>query len=158
MEQAAVTTPVSTRLTPSAVVRALRPDEWVKTLFVFAALLFGRQFDLTSALEATGAFVAFCAVASAGYIVNDIRDIELDRRHPEKRSRAIASGQLAAAAHSVRRAAESCRPCRGRRRSRPHGARSRRGSRPAPTRVSQRSARRVRPARRAAPEGAIGRR
>src|SRR4051812_25827757 len=49
MEQAAVTTPVSTRLTPSALVRALRPDEWVKTLFVFAALLFGGQFDLVGA-------------------------------------------------------------------------------------------------------------
>src|SRR5436190_14999413 len=94
MEQAAVTTPVSTRLTPFALVRALRPDEWVKNTFVYAALLFGGQFDFDSALKATGAFVAFCAVASAGYLVNDIRDVELDRRHPTKRLRAIASGAL----------------------------------------------------------------
>src|SRR5436190_24355310 len=94
MEQAAVTTPVSTRLTPFALVRALRPDEWVKNTFVYAALLFGGQFDFDSALKATGAFVAFCAVASAGYLVNDIRDVELDRRHPTKRFRAIASGAL----------------------------------------------------------------
>jgi 4-hydroxybenzoate polyprenyltransferase len=95
MEQAAVTTPASTRLTTSALVRALRPDEWVKNLFVFAALLFGGEFDFPAALEATGTFVAFCAVASAGYLLNDIVDVELDRRHPTKRLRAIASGALA---------------------------------------------------------------
>src|SRR3954453_7130580 len=94
MEQAAVSTPARTRLTPSALVRALRPDEWVKNLFVYAALLFGGEFDFASALEAFGAFVAFCAVASSGYLVNDIRDVELDRRHPTKRFRAIASGAL----------------------------------------------------------------
>jgi 4-hydroxybenzoate polyprenyltransferase len=95
MEQAAVSTPASTRLTPSVLVRALRPDEWVKNSFVFAGLLFGGQFDATGALKAGGTFVAFCAVASAGYLVNDIRDVELDRRHPAKRFRAIASGSLA---------------------------------------------------------------
>src|SRR5205085_6289135 len=84
----------STRLTLPALIRALRPDEWVKNSFVFAALLFGGKFDLRSALEAFGAFVAFCAVASSGYLVNDIRDVELDRRHPTKRFRAIASGAL----------------------------------------------------------------
>src|SRR3954463_10841990 len=94
MEQAALTSPVSTRLTLPALVRALRPDEWVKNSFVFAALLFGGQFDGESAARASGAFIAFCAIASAGYLVNDIRDIELDRRHPTKRFRAIASGAL----------------------------------------------------------------
>ena len=89
-----MSTPVSTRLTASALVRALRPAEWVKNTFVFAGLLFGGEFDFDSALSATGAFVAFCAVASAGYLVNDIRDVELDRRHPTKRYRAIASGAL----------------------------------------------------------------
>jgi 4-hydroxybenzoate polyprenyltransferase len=94
MEQAAVTTAVPTRLTASALLRALRPDEWVKNTFVYAALLFSGRFDWSSALTVTGAFVAFCAVASAGYLVNDIRDLELDRRHPTKRFRAIASGAL----------------------------------------------------------------
>src|SRR3954447_14410613 len=94
MEQAAVTTPVSTRLTLPVLLRALRPDEWVKNSFVFAALLFGGQFDVSSGLKALGAFVAFCAVASSGYLVNDIRDVELDSRHPTKRFRAIASGAL----------------------------------------------------------------
>jgi 4-hydroxybenzoate polyprenyltransferase len=73
---------------------ALRPDEWVKNSFVYAALLFSGQFDFHSALQATGAFAAFCAVASSGYLVNDILDVELDRRHPTKRFRAIAAGAL----------------------------------------------------------------
>jgi 4-hydroxybenzoate polyprenyltransferase len=101
MEQAAVSTPVSTRLTASALIRALRPAEWVKNTFVFAALLFGGEFDASSALKATGAFIAFCAVASAGYLVNDIRDVELDRRHPTKRHRAIASGALSISAARI---------------------------------------------------------
>jgi len=96
-----VSTPVSTPLTASALIRALRPAEWVKNTFVFAALLFGGEFDFDSALKATGAFVAFCAVASAGYLVNDIRDVELDRRHPTKRHRAIASGALSISAARV---------------------------------------------------------
>jgi hypothetical protein len=59
MEQAAVTTPAATRLTPSVLLRALRPDEWVKNSFVFAALLFSGQFDAASAIKASAAFVAF---------------------------------------------------------------------------------------------------
>ena len=66
----------------------------MKNLFVYAAVLFAGSFDAESALEATAAFAAFCAVASAGYLVNDIHDVELDRRHPAKRHRAIASGRL----------------------------------------------------------------
>jgi 4-hydroxybenzoate polyprenyltransferase len=94
MEQAAVSSPASTRLTAWALARALRPDEWVKNLFVYAAVLFSGEFDTGGALRSTGTFAAFCAVASAGYLVNDIRDVELDRRHPAKRERAIASGAL----------------------------------------------------------------
>ena len=94
MEQAAVSSPASARLTFPVLLRALRPYEWVKNLFVYAALLFSGQFDLDAALQASGAFAAFCAVASAGYLVNDIVDVELDRRHPAKRLRAIASGAL----------------------------------------------------------------
>lgn len=96
MEQAAVTRSAAARLTLPALLRAVRPDEWVKNSFVFAALLFSGQFDSGSALRAAGTFAAFCAVASAGYLVNDIRDLELDRRHPTKRFRPIASGALGA--------------------------------------------------------------
>jgi 4-hydroxybenzoate polyprenyltransferase len=81
-------------LTLRTLIRALRPEEWVKNLFVYAAVLFSGQFDIPSALRATGVFAAFCLVASAGYLVNDLRDFEDDRRHPVKRYRPIASGAM----------------------------------------------------------------
>jgi hypothetical protein len=81
----------------SPLVASLRPQEWIKNLLVFAGVIFSRQFDDGQALlEATIAFVAFCAISSAGYLFNDLRDREHDRLHPEKRHRPIASGALAA--------------------------------------------------------------
>ena len=78
-----------------AVIVALRPLEWVKNLFVLAPLLFGAQLDNTSALRSAAAtLIAFCAVSSAGYLINDALDVEFDRRHPVKRNRPIASGEL----------------------------------------------------------------
>jgi UbiA prenyltransferase family len=84
----------------------MRPQEWVKNLLVFAGLLFsGKLNEGAQVVDATLAFAAFCAVSSAGYLFNDLRDRELDRRHPEKRDRPIASGALppgtAAAAAAV---------------------------------------------------------
>jgi UbiA prenyltransferase family len=77
-------------------VAALRPHEWVKNLLVFAGLLFSGKLDQgAQVLDATLAFAAFCAISSAGYLFNDLRDRELDRRHPDKRHRPIASGALA---------------------------------------------------------------
>jgi len=76
-------------------IRALRPQEWIKNLLVFAGLLFSGALDQGPAiLDATITFVAFCAISSAGYVFNDLRDREHDRRHPDKRHRAIASGAL----------------------------------------------------------------
>src|SRR5918998_6373280 len=77
-------------------IRALRPGEWVKNLLVFAGLLFSGQLDEgNQVLAATLTFVAFCAISSAGYLFNDLRDREHDRHHPDKRTRPIASGALA---------------------------------------------------------------
>jgi hypothetical protein len=79
----------------SPLVASLRPQEWVKNTLVFAGVIFSRQFDDGPALlDATLTFVAFCAIASAGYLLNDLRDREHDRLHPEKRNRPIASGAL----------------------------------------------------------------
>jgi hypothetical protein len=81
--------------TARALLAAVRPPEWIKNLLVYAGLLFSQQFDDPGRiLDATLAFVAFCAISSAGYLINDLRDVEFDRRHPEKRHRAIASGAL----------------------------------------------------------------
>jgi 4-hydroxybenzoate polyprenyltransferase len=81
--------------TARALLVAMRPPEWIKNLLVYAGLLFSQQFDDPGrVLDATLAFVAFCAISSAGYLINDLRDVAFDRRHPEKRHRPIASGML----------------------------------------------------------------
>ncbi len=74
---------------------ATRPKQAIKNLFVFAALLFTNNLTNYRLLFLTSsAFVAFCFVSSAIYLVNDVMDREQDRLHPEKRFRAIASGVL----------------------------------------------------------------
>src|SRR5690349_3779291 len=76
-------------------VEAIRPQQWIKNLPVFAGLIFGRQLFIgDQALRAGGAFAAMCFAASATYLFNDLRDREADRQHPLKRNRAIASGRL----------------------------------------------------------------
>lgn len=75
---------------------ALRPQEWIKNLLVFAGLLFSGQLDEgDQVLAATLTFIAFCGISSAGYLLNDLLDREHDRRHPEKSRRPIASGVVA---------------------------------------------------------------
>jgi 4-hydroxybenzoate polyprenyltransferase len=82
-----------------AVLVALRPQEWIKNVLVLAGLVFSGRFDeLAAVSDAALAFVAFCAISSAGYLFNDIRDAPFDRRHPDKRLRPIASGELSPAA------------------------------------------------------------
>ncbi len=77
------------------IVRLLRPHQWVKNLFVLAALVFGRRLDdLHSVTLALLGFLAFCLVSSAVYVLNDLHDREEDRLHPRKRHRPIASGQV----------------------------------------------------------------
>jgi decaprenyl-phosphate phosphoribosyltransferase len=76
-------------------VRAVRPRQWVKNLFVGAPLLFGQRLtDGPTALRAAAAVAIFCVVSSAVYLWNDLIDVEKDRAHPRKRERPIASGAL----------------------------------------------------------------
>ncbi len=84
------------RRTPlAAAIKAMRPGEWTKNLLVFAGVLFSGKFDQGgSAAAAVTTFACFCAISSAGYLVNDLSDVEFDRRHPHKRNRPIASGEL----------------------------------------------------------------
>ncbi len=83
-------------LTPPVIWRSLRPEQWTKNLFVVAPLLFGKAAtEAGPALRTLTATVAFCGVASALYLLNDVRDREADRAHPVKRHRPVASGALA---------------------------------------------------------------
>ena len=74
---------------------SLRPGQWTKNLLVFAGLLFAKRlFDPAAVGDAMAAFAIFCALSGAVYLVNDILDREIDRRHPTKARRPIASGAL----------------------------------------------------------------
>jgi 4-hydroxybenzoate polyprenyltransferase len=88
--------PVVPRRSPlRAAIKTGRPQEWIKNLFVFAGLLFSGKFNQPhEVMEATLTFVSFCFVSSAGYYVNDLVDVELDRKHPKKRFRPLAAGEL----------------------------------------------------------------
>ena len=79
----------------TAFFRALRPHQWTKNLLVFAALLFSKHlFEPEPFLRTLLAFVAFCGLAGAVYLWNELFDLEEDRHHPEKCRRPIASGAL----------------------------------------------------------------
>jgi 4-hydroxybenzoate polyprenyltransferase len=74
---------------------SLRPHQWTKNFVVLAALIFAeRLYHVPSLLLAGGAFVVFCMLSGAVYLVNDLSDLEGDRRHPVKRSRPLPSGML----------------------------------------------------------------
>jgi 4-hydroxybenzoate polyprenyltransferase len=73
----------------------VRPDQWTKNLVVFAGVMFGhRLFELSALTRAVAAFGIFCVLSGAVYLLNDVADRERDRRHPLKRLRPIASGEL----------------------------------------------------------------
>ena len=77
----------------AGVVRACRPRQWVKNGLVLAAPLVSGQLLEPDVLASTVlAFVLFCVVSSAVYLINDVRDAEEDRRHPTKRFRPVAAG------------------------------------------------------------------
>jgi 4-hydroxybenzoate polyprenyltransferase len=79
----------------AALARALRPLHWAKNLLVFLPLAAAhRILDRDGFILALEAFVAFCFVASAVYLANDLADLQDDRRHPAKRLRAVASGDI----------------------------------------------------------------
>jgi len=74
---------------------AMRPRQWSKNLLVFAGLVFAAKLgEPLRWLEACVCFVAYCAISSAAYLANDVRDRHDDRLHPVKRSRPIARGEL----------------------------------------------------------------
>lgn len=75
-----------------------RPREWIKNVFVFAALFFSKNlFNVALVPRAGLAFGLYCMVAGGVYLMNDIKDRAADRRHPQKRARPIASGALSVA-------------------------------------------------------------
>jgi 4-hydroxybenzoate polyprenyltransferase len=79
----------------AALLRAIRLHQWVKNLIIFVPVLTAHELlERTSMIHALSAFVAFSFCASAIYVLNDLLDLEADRRHPRKRNRPFAAGDL----------------------------------------------------------------
>lgn len=77
----------------AAVVRLLRPHQWAKNALVFVPLFTAVAWDSAAAWRAAAiAFAALCLAASAGYVANDLTDVDRDRAHPRKRGRPLPSG------------------------------------------------------------------
>ncbi|BCX80919.1 decaprenyl-phosphate phosphoribosyltransferase [Methylomarinovum caldicuralii] len=76
------------------ILRLIRPHQWIKNGFVFIGVLFAKHWDVETLTLAGLAFLAFCAVSSAVYVVNDILDVEADRQHPVKKNRPLARGSI----------------------------------------------------------------
>src|SRR4030081_2023280 len=80
---------------PRALIVALSPRQWTKNGLLFVALAFTLNLQERSLLlRSVAAFACFCALSSAGYLLNDVVDVEADRAHPTKRMRPIAAGQM----------------------------------------------------------------
>src|SRR5215212_9963872 len=85
-----------------AYIKLLRPKDWAKNLFLFIPLFFsGELFNWALYPGLLAGFLAFCCIASSIYIINDYRDIEEDRKHPEKFKRPLASGAVSKTAALV---------------------------------------------------------
>jgi 4-hydroxybenzoate polyprenyltransferase len=79
-----------------SLVQAVRLHQWAKNLLIFVPLFLSHALSTGKLLTALAAFSCFSLTASAAYIVNDLLDLEADRRHPRKRLRPFASGDLSA--------------------------------------------------------------
>ncbi|MFC1591143.1 decaprenyl-phosphate phosphoribosyltransferase [Thermodesulfobacteriota bacterium] len=80
---------------PVLLLRSIRPKQWTKNLIIFAPLLFSQNLrDQERILQSIFAFAVFCIVSGCVYILNDLIDLEQDKRHPIKSTRPLASGLL----------------------------------------------------------------
>src|SRR5687767_11591943 len=78
-----------------AMIRAMRPHHWLKNGLVFIPILLNHDvFDISAIHHGIVAFVAFSLMASSIYLLNDIVDVEADRRHPTKCKRPLAAGEI----------------------------------------------------------------
>ena len=75
--------------------RTMRPKQWAKNVFLYAALVFDEKlFQGRAFLQTTAGVALFCLLSGCVYLINDLVDMDKDRQHPKKRNRPLASGQL----------------------------------------------------------------
>lgn len=73
----------------------MRPEQWIKNLFVFTPLLFSKNlFNIVKDVQALVGFIIFCTITGCTYIINDLIDLEKDKLHPIKSQRPLTSGKL----------------------------------------------------------------
>ncbi len=78
-----------------ALIKNMRPKQWAKNLLIFGGLVFDRQLTyLPSLIPTLIGFALFCLLSSSVYLINDLSDVDSDRKHPKKKHRPIASGAL----------------------------------------------------------------
>lgn len=76
-------------------VRSMRPRQWTKNIFIFAALVFdSKLFQIGPLVNTLIGFVVLCMLSSAVYLMNDCADVQADRQHPKKRFRPVAAGDV----------------------------------------------------------------
>lgn len=86
----------------SGLIKTLRPKQWTKNGFIFAALIFDvKLFQLEPLIKTAIGFVLLCLISGTVYVINDLVDIEKDRQHPTKKNRPIPSGQVPSGAAIV---------------------------------------------------------
>ncbi|HET9434802.1 MAG TPA: UbiA family prenyltransferase, partial [Chitinophagaceae bacterium] len=79
----------------SGILKSLRPKQWTKNGFIFAALIFDiKLFQAEPLIKTVYGFILLCLISGTVYIINDLVDIDKDRQHPTKKNRPIASGQV----------------------------------------------------------------
>ncbi len=84
----------STLVRVRALVRALRPKQWLKNVLVALPIVLAHQLQLWRIISVLLTMTSFCFAASSGYLLNDLLDLKSDRLHPRKRYRPLASGSL----------------------------------------------------------------
>tara|TARA_A100001011_G_scaffold322037_2_gene343235 strand:- start:369 stop:1313 length:945 start_codon:yes stop_codon:yes gene_type:complete len=84
-----------------SLIKTCRPRQWTKNLLIFAATLFTFEFSLNTWFSTFIVFICFCLISSSVYIINDIIDINSDRKHPIKSKRPIPSGQISIKSASI---------------------------------------------------------
>ncbi|MBV9121360.1 MAG: decaprenyl-phosphate phosphoribosyltransferase [Chloroflexi bacterium] len=95
VEAAVAAPPLARASVIPGLIASARPKQWTKNVVLFGALVFAHDlFSVWPLLLAAGAFLAFCLVSSASYVINDLLDLENDRLHPVKRFRPLAAGVI----------------------------------------------------------------
>lgn len=86
---------MKSKINIKAIIKLLRPKQWIKNSFVLAAIIFSGNFTKTGVfVKNIAVMLMFCIASSCVYILNDIIDVEKDRCHPKKKFRPIASGDV----------------------------------------------------------------